>query len=112
MSKETGTGRYNSHKEFVKEVNKRTNGQYEVIDQFLNNRTRMRFRCKHCGNIIVRKPIKFLAGQRCPKCDPKRSKRKSIKEMNNEELTNAVLDSIANNHYGIKVDKETTEEFK
>lgn len=63
---------YGSHKksseEFKHEVENITNGEYEVLDDYITALNKIRFRHKKCGNIFNIKPNTFLCGSRCPFC--------------------------------------------
>lgn len=54
--------------EFKDEVNHITNGEYEVIGEYINNMAKIEILHKKCGEIYEVKPNVFLNGRRCPIC--------------------------------------------
>jgi len=53
---------------FSKEVNKLTNGEYEVMSPYVGARKDIQIRHKICGHEYTVKPTNFLKGRRCPLC--------------------------------------------
>lgn len=58
--------------EFKKEISRLTNGKYEVIGAYINNKTKIEILHKACGSAYFVKPNVFLNGKRCPVCRKKR----------------------------------------
>ena len=54
--------------EFEEEVKQLGKGEYEVIGNYINNRTKIKIRHKICGHIYDVLPSAFLQGKRCPNC--------------------------------------------
>ena len=52
---------------FKNEVAELVGDEYEVIDEYINTHTKIRFK-HNCGNVFKMSPHNFLEGQRCPKC--------------------------------------------
>lgn len=81
-----------THEQFLKEVKELTGDDYEVLSEYFNAKTKVKFRHKVCGHEFEKSPNMFLRGQYCPKCGNKRSadaNRKSLEdvlgELNNVE---------------------------
>lgn len=49
-------------------VDELTNGEYEMLGQYVNSKVKTLLRHKTCGNVFSMAPNKFSFGQRCPKC--------------------------------------------
>lgn len=75
----SGRPRYTpaEYMDYVKEM---TNDGYEVLDDFVNNRTPIRYKHKKCGTVFKTLPNTFSVGSvRCPVCANKvRSKKQSL----------------------------------
>lgn len=54
--------------EYIDRVNILGNGEYEVLDEYVNEMTKIRKRHKVCGYIWNVAPSHFKTGKRCPKC--------------------------------------------
>lgn len=66
--------------EFKKRVYDKVSNEYEVLGEYVNNKTKilMRHNSETCGNHeYLVKPKSFLDGNRCPACNDKRKGRKS-----------------------------------
>lgn len=75
-----------THQEFIKEVQQLTNNEYQVLDEYINSTTKIKFKHIVCGNIFEMTPNSFLMGCRCPKCSSKQGHDKlSKKFMKTEE---------------------------
>ncbi|WP_413373287.1 hypothetical protein [Paenibacillus taichungensis] len=61
-----------THENFLEEVKDKANGEYEVIDKYVNNTTKIRVKHSDCGHVYLVTPRDFLSGRRCPKCKNKR----------------------------------------
>ncbi len=53
---------------FKHEVEKLVGNEYAVIDEYKNNRTKIKFKHNKCGTVYKERPYKFLEGCRCPIC--------------------------------------------
>lgn len=51
---------------FKEEVHTLSEGDYEVLGDYINNKTPIKMKHKECGNIFYMAPKSFLKGQRCP----------------------------------------------
>lgn len=61
--------RRKTNSEFISEVREADNGkEYQVLDTYVKNRVKIRFKHLVCGHIFKMSPDCFLRGQRCPKC--------------------------------------------
>ena len=60
-----------SQEEFIQRVKEIYNDEFEVIDNYINSKTKIRFRHKKCGTIIERTPNSVLSRRRmsCPVCN-------------------------------------------
>ena len=54
--------------EWQNEMNSISNNEYEVLEDYINNRTPILTLHKKCGNIWKISPSNFKKGHRCPKC--------------------------------------------
>lgn len=71
--------RLNNFPEKVREV---TNGEYEVLSEYVNCKTQVNMKHHICGEIYPVTPDRFNAGNRCPICN---NRNKSIKSRMGEE---------------------------
>ena len=53
-------------KEYIQECKEK--GLDLPIEDYVNNITKIKHKCKKCGNIYMKKPSNHLSGQGCPKC--------------------------------------------
>lgn len=61
-----------THKEFCERVKKETEGEYEVIDTYIDSKTDITFLHNVCGTKFMQKPNFFLnRDYRCPSCKPR-----------------------------------------
>ena len=56
-----------THKDFLESLEK-VNTEIHVIDEYVNNHTKIRFQCKNCGRIWKTVPNSVLLGHGCPDC--------------------------------------------
>lgn len=56
-----------THEEFVQELEKKK-PHLEVLDNYINSTTPIKFRCKKCGFIFEADPIKITRNKDCPIC--------------------------------------------
>lgn len=80
-----------THKEFVKEVHNLTGEDYEVLSEYINNRTKIFMKHNKCGYVWKVLPLQFLRGTRCPKCANNAKK-------TNEEFIQEVYDLVGNEY--------------
>lgn len=74
VKKRLGMQKRKNHEDFVDEVDKITNSEYEVVGKYINAITKIEMKHKTCGTVYKVEPNAFLNGNRCPECN----KRKSI----------------------------------
>jgi DNA-directed RNA polymerase subunit RPC12/RpoP len=67
---------------FKKEVYDLVGDEYTVLDSYINNATKIKFRHNICGYEYLQKPNYFLQGYRCAKCSKR--KKKNSKEFKKE----------------------------
>jgi hypothetical protein len=53
---------------FKEKIKILTNDEYEVLDEYMNNRTKISIKHNICNNIYKVAPSNFLCGNRCPIC--------------------------------------------
>lgn len=56
-----------TNEEFIRQLNE-INQNIEALDEYVSAKTKIRFRCKICGNIWDATPDNILRGTGCPKC--------------------------------------------
>lgn len=56
-----------SNEAFLRQLEK-SNPNISVLDDYVNNHTKIRFQCKDCGKIWATVPNSVLLGHGCPKC--------------------------------------------
>ena len=71
--------------DFSEEVKKETNGEYEVLSEYTNNRTPLKMLHKTCGTQWEIRPYNFKNGKRCPNCNQSHGEKtiESILKKNN-----------------------------
>lgn len=57
-----------SHSEFIKEINKVAGDSIIIEGKYVNDRTKIKFKCKYCDNTWETTPNHILRGQGCPRC--------------------------------------------
>ena len=57
--------------QFKKEVFDLVGGEYEFLDSYVNNHTKLRAKHNKCGNVYEIRPHDFFQGNRCPYCSGK-----------------------------------------
>lgn len=67
-------GRRKTHAEFESQVMERGEGDYQLLSEYENNKTRIKMKHIVCGNEYMVRPTKFLQGNRCPACSVRKSK--------------------------------------
>lgn len=73
------------HEDFVQQVEEKTSGTYEVLGEYVNNKTRIKMKHLDCGNVYEPLPYEFIArGTRCPVCVRKNTRTKDFKERVNK----------------------------
>ena len=59
--------RAKTHEQYILEVSE-INPNIIVLDKYVNNKTKIRYRCKHDGNEFSARPDSILYGGGCPEC--------------------------------------------
>lgn len=67
-------GSKKAHENYVKEI-ALINPDIEVLDMYVNTRTKILHKCKTCGHKFYVKPNDFLHGIGCPKCNASHGER-------------------------------------
>ena len=87
-----------THEEFVQEVKKLSNNEYEVLETYKGSNYKILLKHNKCNNEWRILPYNFLKGQRCPYCAnkkksyiprPKTNKKKTTKQFK-QEVSNLV----------------------
>lgn len=82
------------------EIIKKTDGEYSVIGEYVNDETEILYFHHTCENEFYMKPRNFTSGHRCKKCGRKYS-RYSVEELNqmckNRNTSHTVIDAYVNN---------------
>lgn len=64
--------------EFKEKVFKLVKDEYEVLDEYINSRTKIKFKHNECGHIFKTVPNSFIQGSRCPSCMSSKGERAII----------------------------------
>jgi len=80
-----------SNEEFINEVKKLVDDEYEFLEEYINNKTKLKVRHNICNKEYFVSPIRFLSGDRCPYCFG------NIKK-SNEEFINKVKELVGNEY--------------
>ena len=72
-----------SNEEFLKRVFKLVKNEYVFLEEYIKSDIKIKVKHNVCGNIYRVKPIQFLNGIRCPKCQH-RSYKKTTEEFKKE----------------------------
>ena len=105
-------GHKKTQEEFVQEVYELVGDKYEVLGEYVNARTKIKFLHKECDHIYKATPHTFLQGSRCPKCFG--SKKKTQEEFEQEVYDKVkdeytVIGEYQNNRTKIKMRHESCE---
>lgn len=65
---ECNLNKLKTHQEFLNEVKKLEKKKYVVLDEYVNDSTKIKFYHKKCGTTYSVTPRDFLNGHRCPTC--------------------------------------------
>lgn len=71
-----------TNREWVNEVRGLVGDEYTFLEKYVNNRVKIAVRHNKCGHVYKVEPKAFLAGNRCPNCNP--SRRKTTAEFKTE----------------------------
>lgn len=66
--------RRKTNDEFIKEVKELVGDEYKFLEDYKNNRTKIKVEHLECGNVYGVRPKDFIKGNRCPKCALKKSR--------------------------------------
>jgi Zn finger protein HypA/HybF involved in hydrogenase expression len=62
-----------THEQFIEEIAALnpyySNNEFEIVDKYVNAKTKVRCKCLKCGDFFERRPDHLRRGQGCPKCD-------------------------------------------
>lgn len=61
-------GKRKTQTEFVNEVNSKYNGEYTVVGNYINAKTKIEFKHNNCNKNFFMTPSNILYGQGCPHC--------------------------------------------
>jgi hypothetical protein len=62
--------------EFKLEISKLTDNKYELLSEYIDNKTKVIVHHTECGNVYEVKPGNFISGKRCPICNESKGERK------------------------------------
>ena len=83
---------------FIKEVDDLWHGEYEVIGEYVNRKTKIGIKHNSCNNIFEMTPEKFISGQECPHC---KSKRQSENQLISISDFNCKIFNLVGNEYTV-----------
>ena len=92
-----------THNDFIKELNK-INKDVHILEQYKNNHSKMKCRCKICNNEWSTTAKILLNGHGCPKCAGvnKKTNDDFLKELSDINKNILVLDTYINNRTKLK----------
>lgn len=72
-----------SHEDFLNKMHLKKGHEYEVLESYVNSKTKIKFIHKICGSEFYMRPAQFLNGQNCPNCygTPKKTLEEFKKEV-------------------------------
>ena len=79
-------GRKKSNKQFINEINERHGKNVIPIEKYVDDSTKILFKCRKCGHTWHQKPRAVLNGRGCPKCRIKHLERDIDELLKNEEV--------------------------
>lgn len=82
--------------QFKQEVHSLTNGEYEVLSEYKNNKINVLFRHNKCGRTFEMRPNSFISGQRCPSCSSKRGAR--LRTKTTDQFKRELYDAYGNDY--------------
>lgn len=86
---------------FEKEVELLGEGEYIVLSDYVNHKTKVTFRHTKCNKEFVGTPDNFLRGNRCPHCNASKGEYKVMKYLENNSFdydTQVVFKDLRDNH--------------
>ena len=72
-------------KEFIKEI-KKINDNIEILGEYVNNRTKIKCKCKIDNHIWKATPNNLLSGYGCPKCSSSKGEKRIAKYLDNNNI--------------------------
>lgn len=87
--------------QFEKEVKLLGEGDYEVVSDYVNHKTKVTFRHTKCNKEFAGTPDNFLRGNRCPHCKASKGEHKIMKYLENNSFdydTQVVFKDLKDNH--------------
>lgn len=78
--------RLKTQEEFVSDLQKVHGNLISVIDSYIDDSTKIRFKCNKCGEIWKQKPRTLLNGHGCPKCKMKHLERDVQEAFKNDNI--------------------------
>ena len=81
VAKKIGKLKRKNTEDFFYEVSQKTNGEYEVVGDYVNAITKIEIHHKECNSSYLVQPNAFLNGNRCPKCSSKNKLSKGEKRI-------------------------------
>ena len=94
-----------TNKQFKKEVFDLVGNEYEFLDTYINDKTKLRVKHSICGSVYKVRPNNFFNGARCPHC--------SVNAKTNEQFSDevnrlghgeyALISNYVNNHTKVRI---------
>ncbi|MBU8689510.1 hypothetical protein [Priestia megaterium] len=87
-----------THEEFVEQVHGLVGNEYELLEKYVDAKTKIEIKHNKCNHVYSVNPNKFLGGRRCPKCSIElRAKNKRV---SHTEFIKKFHDLVGN-EYGV-----------
>ncbi|WP_228307310.1 hypothetical protein [Priestia sp. J2] len=61
-----------THEEFVEQVHGLVGNEYELLEKYVDAKTKIEIKHNKCNHVYPVSPNKFIGGRRCPKCTAKK----------------------------------------
>jgi Zn ribbon nucleic-acid-binding protein len=84
--------------QFKSEVKQLVNNDYSVTGEYINNIIKIPIKHNLCGTEFLISPVKFLAGQRCPKCS---LQRRGFKRRSSTDIFKQKVYDLVGNEYSV-----------
>lgn len=96
--------------EYKRQVKELSNDEYEVLEKYINDRTKILMKHKKCGHKWKQQPTHFIQGKRCPLCAGQYKNtnifKREILELTDNEYT--LLSQYKNAHSHVKLRHNST----
>ncbi len=75
-----------THEQFAREVFEISDGEYEVLEKYINSKTKIEILHNECGNSWRIDPSSFLVGNRCPFCKHSKGEHRILKFLDKHSI--------------------------